>query len=67
MAAAVICSSRCWVSVMKVLMLSGMMKGTLYNTVRWYCAVLRITFTNIKFSKVIVNYGTMKVHYLQTD
>jgi len=48
-------------------MLRDMMKGTLYNTVWWYCAVLRITFTNIKLSKVIVNYGTMKVHYLQTD
>jgi len=67
MAAVVICSSRCRVSVMKVLMLRDMMKGTLYNAVWWYCAVLRITFTNIKFSKVTVNYGTMRVHYQQTE
>jgi len=43
MAAVVICSSRCRVSVMKVLMLRDMMKGALYNTVWWYCAVLRIS------------------------
>jgi hypothetical protein len=47
--------------------LRDMMKGTLYNALQLYCAVLRITFTNIKLSKLIVNYGTMKVHYLQTD
>jgi hypothetical protein len=48
-------------------MLRNTMKGTLYNTVWWYCAVLRNTFANIKLSIVIVNYGTMKVHYLHTD